>query len=155
MFWALFSVGLIFLLRRTVYGKRLYAIGNNVKASYLSGVPVRRELVATYTLCGLCAGIGGIMLTGTLTVEHVRAIGRQLRNLPGFGSADPTEHAEYATHCAEVLAKVVPFAATHTPGESGRKTRVLVTAIDPVCGSMVCVHLASPFSTAAARPTAS
>ncbi len=72
------------------------------------------------------------MLAGTLTVEHVRAIGRQLRNLPGFGSADPTEQAEYATHCAEVLAKVVPFAATHTPGESGKKTRVLVTAIDPV-----------------------
>jgi hypothetical protein len=72
------------------------------------------------------------MLAGTLTVEHVRAIGRQLRNLPGFGSADPTEQAEYAKHCAEVLAKVVPFAATHTPGDSGRKTRVLVTAIDPV-----------------------
>jgi ribose transport system permease protein len=64
VFWALFSAGLIFLLRRTVYGKRLYAIGNNVKASYLSGVPVRRVLVATYTLCGLCAGLGGIMLTG-------------------------------------------------------------------------------------------
>ncbi|MFN8170776.1 MAG: DUF222 domain-containing protein [Candidatus Nanopelagicales bacterium] len=72
------------------------------------------------------------MLAGTVTVEHVRAIGRQLRNLPGFGSADPTEQAEYAKHCVEVLAKVVPFAATHTPGESGRKTRVLVTAIDPV-----------------------
>jgi ribose transport system permease protein len=64
VFWALFSAGLIFLLRRTIYGKRLYAIGNNVKASYLSGVPVRRVLVATYTLCGLCAGLGGIMLTG-------------------------------------------------------------------------------------------
>ncbi len=64
VFWTLFSIGLIFLLRRTVYGKRLYAIGNNVKASYLSGVPVRRVLVATYTLCGLCAGLGGIMLTG-------------------------------------------------------------------------------------------
>jgi hypothetical protein len=72
------------------------------------------------------------MLAGTVTLEHVRAIGRQLRNLPGYGTADPVEEAEYAKHCAEVLAKVVPFAATHTPGESGRKTRVLVTVIDPV-----------------------
>lgn len=64
VFWALFSAALIFLLRGTVYGKRLYAIGNNVKASYLSGVPVRRVLVATYALCGLCAGLGGVMLTG-------------------------------------------------------------------------------------------
>jgi ribose transport system permease protein len=64
VFWALFSAALIFLLRRTVYGKRLYAIGNNPKAGYLSGVPVRSVLVLTYTLCGLCAGLGGIMLTG-------------------------------------------------------------------------------------------
>jgi hypothetical protein len=72
------------------------------------------------------------MLAGSITIEHVRAIGRQLRNLPGYGSTNPTDDAEYAKHCAEVLAKVVPFAATHTPGESGKKTRVLVTAIDPV-----------------------
>lgn len=64
IFWAIFSISLVFLLRRTVYGKRLYAIGNNVKAAYLSGVPVRRVLVATYTVCGLCAGLGGLMLTG-------------------------------------------------------------------------------------------
>ena len=64
VFWALFAAALIFLLRRTVYGRRLYAIGNNPKAAYLSGVPVRRVLVIAYTLCGLCAGIGGIMLTG-------------------------------------------------------------------------------------------
>jgi ribose transport system permease protein len=64
VFWALFSAALIFLLRRTVYGKQLYAIGNNPKAAYLSGVPVRWVLVRTYILCGLCAGLGGIMLTG-------------------------------------------------------------------------------------------
>lgn len=64
IFWVIFSAGLIFLLRRTVYGKRLYAIGNNPKVAYLSGVPVRWVLVLTYTLCGLCAGLGGIMLTG-------------------------------------------------------------------------------------------
>ena len=64
IFWAVFSAALIFLLRRSVYGKRLYAVGNNPKAAYLSGVPVRWVLVLTYTLCGLCAGLGGIMLTG-------------------------------------------------------------------------------------------
>jgi ribose transport system permease protein len=64
VFWAVFSAALIFLLRRTVYGKRLFAIGNNPRAAYLSGVPVRRVLVLTYTLCGLCAGLGALMLTG-------------------------------------------------------------------------------------------
>lgn len=64
VFWALFSAALIVLLRRSVYGRRLYAIGNNPKASYLSGVPVRWVLVGAYTLCGLCAGLAGVMLTG-------------------------------------------------------------------------------------------
>ena len=64
IFWVVFAAALIFLLRRTVYGRRLYAIGNNAKAAYLSGVPVRRVLVIAYTLCGLCAGIGGVLLTG-------------------------------------------------------------------------------------------
>ncbi|HEU0114335.1 MAG TPA: ABC transporter permease, partial [Thermomicrobiales bacterium] len=64
IFWLAFAAALIFLLRGTVYGRRLYAIGNNAQAAYLSGVPVRKVLVVAYMLCGLCAGIGGVMLTG-------------------------------------------------------------------------------------------
>ncbi|MBA3415155.1 MAG: ABC transporter permease [Chloroflexia bacterium] len=64
LFWLLFGAALIFVLRRTVYGRRLYAVGNNPAASYLSGVPVRRVLVGAYALCGLCAGLGAVLLTG-------------------------------------------------------------------------------------------
>ncbi|MFN8170760.1 MAG: DUF222 domain-containing protein [Candidatus Nanopelagicales bacterium] len=98
----------------------------------LSPVTGEARILEAQELMGTWRPMLDGMLAGTVTIEHVRAIGRQLRNLPGFGSADPAEQAEYAKHCAEVLAKVVPFAATHTPGEAGKKTRVLVTAIDPV-----------------------
>jgi ribose transport system permease protein len=64
LFWLVFSTALIFLLRRTVFGRRLYAIGNNTPAAFLSGVPVRQVVVAAYALCGLCAGIGAMLLTG-------------------------------------------------------------------------------------------
>ncbi|MCC6314118.1 MAG: ABC transporter permease [Thermomicrobiales bacterium] len=64
IFWALFSAGLIFLLRRTVFGRSLYAIGNNREAAYLSGVPVRGVLVVAYTLCGLFAGVAALLLVG-------------------------------------------------------------------------------------------
>ncbi|MDP9471050.1 MAG: ABC transporter permease [Chloroflexota bacterium] len=64
LFWLALGAALIFLLRRSVFGRRLYAVGNNRQAAYLSGVPVRGVLVAAYTLCGLCAGIAGILLTG-------------------------------------------------------------------------------------------
>jgi ribose transport system permease protein len=64
LFWLLFGAALVFLLRRTVYGRRLYAVGNNPAASYLSGVPVRRVLVGAYVISGLCAGLGALLLTG-------------------------------------------------------------------------------------------
>ena len=52
------------LLSSTVFGRRLYAVGNSVKASYLSGINVGRTLMATYTLAGLFAGLSGMFLTG-------------------------------------------------------------------------------------------
>jgi hypothetical protein len=71
------------------------------------------------------------MLAGEITIDHTRAVGRELRNLPGHGSAEPAVEAVYRKSCAKVLAQVVPFATTHTPGETARKARALVTAADP------------------------
>jgi hypothetical protein len=71
------------------------------------------------------------MLAGDITIDHTRAVGRELRNLPGHGSAEPAVEKEYRKSCAKVLATVVPFAVTHTPGETARKARDLVTAVDP------------------------
>jgi ribose transport system permease protein len=70
--WAVVSAVLIFTLRRTVYGRRVYAIGNNRQASYLSGVPVRGVLIASYTLAGLFAGITGLLLTGYSNQSFLR-----------------------------------------------------------------------------------
>jgi hypothetical protein len=71
------------------------------------------------------------MLAGEITIDHTRAVGRELRNLPGHGSTEPEVEKEYRKSCAKVLAQVVPFAASHTPGETARKARDLVTAADP------------------------
>ena len=70
------------------------------------------------------------MLAGDLTAGHARAVGRALQLLPAYG--DPEQAEGYARDCAKVLAKVVPFARTHTPGETARRARDLVTAMDPV-----------------------
>jgi ribose transport system permease protein len=70
--WALLSAILILGLRRTVFGRRLYAIGNNRQAAYLSGVPVRAVLVASYTTAGLFAGITGLLLTGYSNQSFLR-----------------------------------------------------------------------------------
>ncbi len=62
--WAILGAVVIVTLRQSVFGRRLYAVGNNPRAAYLSGVPVRGVLVIAYAACGFCAGLTGILLTG-------------------------------------------------------------------------------------------
>ena len=70
--WAVISVLLVLILKRTVFGRRLYAIGNNVRAAYLSGVPIRRVQIAAYTLCSFFMGITGILLTGYSSQSYLQ-----------------------------------------------------------------------------------
>ncbi len=55
---------LISYFHRTNYGKQILAIGDNVRASQLSGVRVRLVRVITFILCSVFAIIGGIMIGG-------------------------------------------------------------------------------------------
>ena len=49
------------LLEQTTFGRRLYAIGGNIEASYLSGVPVRRLKLLAFSLTGLSAAGAGLL----------------------------------------------------------------------------------------------
>ncbi|SFI56493.1 ABC transporter permease [Amycolatopsis sacchari] len=55
-----------FLLRRTVFGRCVYAVGSNAESARLAGVPVARVLVTVYALSGLLAGLGGVLLASRL-----------------------------------------------------------------------------------------
>jgi ribose transport system permease protein len=59
----MFMFYLVFYLifNRTVFGARIYAIGNNDKASWLAGIPVDRLKIAAFSLAGLLAGFGGVL----------------------------------------------------------------------------------------------
>jgi ribose transport system permease protein len=52
------------MFNRTNYGKQIVAIGDNVRASQLSGVRVRLVRVITFIVCSLLAVAGGIMIGG-------------------------------------------------------------------------------------------
>ena len=54
-------------VRRTRFGKSLYAIGGDRQAATAAGIPVRRTLVATYALAGLCYGLAGVTLTAQMS----------------------------------------------------------------------------------------
>jgi len=55
-----------FAFRWTRWGRHLYAIGGNERASTMTGVPVKLVKVSVYMFCSLCAGIAGILEVGWL-----------------------------------------------------------------------------------------
>ncbi|TKT69394.1 ABC transporter permease [Aquamicrobium sp. LC103] len=64
--WLWIAIGLVmaFILHRTVFGHRIYAIGSNEQAAYMAGVPVKRVRIALFMLSGIFAAIAGICLLG-------------------------------------------------------------------------------------------
>lgn len=62
--WIAIGVLMAFLLGRTVFGYRIYAIGSNEQAAYMAGTPVRLMRIALFTLSGAFAAVAGICLLG-------------------------------------------------------------------------------------------
>ena len=54
---------LIIALKKTKFGRSLYAIGGNTQSALLMGINVRRTKFMAHVLCGLLAGIGGLLYT--------------------------------------------------------------------------------------------
>lgn len=66
IFFLVLAVMLQIVLRNTVYGRYLYAIGQNKEAARLAGIPVERVLISTFILCSVLAALGGIVMTSRL-----------------------------------------------------------------------------------------
>lgn len=64
LFLVVFVAVAVLLLSRTSFGRRVYGIGNGVRAAKLSGIAVDRTLILVYVLSAFCAGLVGVMLTG-------------------------------------------------------------------------------------------
>lgn len=54
----------IVLLHFTSYGRAIYAIGNNPRAAFISGVPTTAVQIATYAFCSFLAAITGLLILG-------------------------------------------------------------------------------------------
>jgi len=63
VFWA--------LLKYTKYGRRVYAVGSNPQAAYLSGINVKSIQLITYIINGLCVGIGGVLMLARVNVGTI------------------------------------------------------------------------------------
>lgn len=63
-FLILFAIAATLLLHRTVFGRRMMAIGNSLIVARLSGVRTGSTLIGVYALSGFCAALVGILMTG-------------------------------------------------------------------------------------------
>ncbi|CEH31732.1 ribose ABC transporter permease [Aneurinibacillus migulanus] len=64
---------LYFILKKTAFGRRVYAIGGNEEAAILSGIKVSRVKIYIYALTGFLSALAGIILTSRLNSAQANA----------------------------------------------------------------------------------
>lgn len=62
-----------FVLRYTIYGRYIYAVGGNAKSAKTSGIGTRKVVFAVYAVSGLLAGLAGILLAARTTAALPQA----------------------------------------------------------------------------------
>jgi ribose transport system permease protein len=67
LLWLGVAIGAWWVLRRTRFGMRLFAIGSDEGAARAVGVPAGRVKVAVYALSGLCSGLAAVFYVSTTT----------------------------------------------------------------------------------------
>jgi len=68
------------VLKQSAAGRKLFALGGNEQAAFLSGVPIRWVKMAVYAAAGLCTGVGAMVFTARLQSAQVEpGIGLELR----------------------------------------------------------------------------
>ncbi len=73
------AVVMAILLRYSVLGRHIFAIGSNEAAARLCGIRIKRTKIFIYTLAGLFCGLSGVMEFSRLTVgDPTVAIGLEL-----------------------------------------------------------------------------
>lgn len=98
---------LFFILRNTVFGRQVYAVGGNEEASTLSGIKADRVKIWVYSLTGMLSVLAGIIITSRLN------------------SAQPTAGSMYEL---DAIAAVV-IGGTSLAGGRGRIVGTLIGAL--------------------------
>jgi len=83
--WAIVAVGVVLLLRKTGFGRNLYALGDNAVASRLSGIRAWQVLIAAYALSGVLGSVAGLLVGGRVGAVDLQLVGFLL--LPSVAAA--------------------------------------------------------------------
>ena len=73
-------------LRKTTWGRHVFAVGGNVEAARRAGIKVNRVYYSVFGLCSMFAALGGLMVAGQLTSVS-QASGTTDTNLTAIAAA--------------------------------------------------------------------
>jgi len=73
-----FVVGMEFVVKRTSFGRHVFAVGGNAEAARRAGIRVNRVRIAVFTIAGSMAAIGGIMAASRLFAVNQNSGGNEL-----------------------------------------------------------------------------
>ena len=71
--WIVLTVIAALLLKFTVFGRSLFAIGGNSEAAMLSGIKTKRNYAITYIACAILAGLAGILTASWMSTGQPTA----------------------------------------------------------------------------------
>lgn len=63
----------VFITKKTAFGRYIYAIGGNEKAAFLSGININSIKLAVYGIAGMMAAVGGVLVTSRLNSAQPNA----------------------------------------------------------------------------------
>ncbi|MBC9225821.1 sugar ABC transporter permease [Aeromicrobium sp. 636] len=66
LLWVGVIIVMDFLLRRTTWGRHVFAVGGNEEASRRAGVAVNKVYISVFALCSMFAALGGVLAAGRL-----------------------------------------------------------------------------------------
>ncbi len=107
IFFAGMAFVIWFFLMRTTYGTKLYMLGTSATAAKFSGLNIDRLLIKTYTLSGICAALGGMIM------------------LANYNSA----RADYGTVYTLQCVLIVVLGGVNPIGGSGRISGVVLATV--------------------------
>ncbi len=74
--WLIAALIMGWIMQKTIFGRRLYAVGANPTAAHQMGVQVNQILISAYVLSSLMAGLGSLLLTAYINLPSL-GIGEQ------------------------------------------------------------------------------
>jgi ribose/xylose/arabinose/galactoside ABC-type transport system permease subunit len=72
---AILVIAAAWVLRRTLFGRSILAVGGNERAAELSGIAVAKVKLAVYAITGLCAGLAGLIVIAINSSSDANLVG--------------------------------------------------------------------------------